>query len=228
LLKQRTRISESSASFYAACAVLALDHLHTALNVVYRDLKPENLLIGPNGYCKLVDYGFAKVRDNNCTLCGTPQYMAPEVIQNLPQGFAVDWWSVGILVYEMVYGFVPFENDADMKMYEKILRAPLMFEQLKGVKVRDNTKDLCRQLLQKSPHKRLGAGTKGPAMIMRHKFFQRIDWTQMRSQKFGPPGKPELQSPKDLAYFERMPDVDDDEPLIEDEDGSLFQWCDGF
>jgi len=228
LLKQRVRISESAASFYTACAVLALDYLHSELNVIYRDLKPENLLIAPNGYCKLVDYGFAKVRDNNCTLCGTPQYMAPEVIQNLPQGFAVDWWSVGVLVYEMVYGFVPFENDEHMKMYEKILRAPLAFEQVKGVKVREETKDLARQLLQKSPHKRLGAGTKGAASIRKHKFFKKINWALMKEQKFNPPGMPSLQSPKDLAYFERMPDVEDTEELIDDPDGTLFKWCENF
>jgi len=228
LLKQRVRISESAASFYTACAVLALDYLHESLNVIYRDLKPENLLIGTTGYCKLVDYGFAKERDNNCTLCGTPQYMAPEVIQNLPQGFAVDWWSVGILVYEMVYGFVPFENDEHMKMYEKILRAPVVFEKLKGVKVSDRTKNLATQLLQKSPHKRLGAGTKGAAPIMKHAFFKRIDWAKMRAQEFEPPGKPNPTGADDLSYFERMPDVVDDDELMDDPDGSIFKWCEDF
>ena len=127
ILRQYQKIGQRQASFYSACVVLALEHLHLKLNVIYRDLKPENLLIAPNGYCKLVDFGFAKKRNNTCTLCGTPQYMAPEVIQNLPQGFAVDWWSFGILIYEMVFGYPPFLGDANRKMYQKILSSPIVF-----------------------------------------------------------------------------------------------------
>ena len=121
IMRREQRLSDKTAAFYAACVVLALEYLHSSLNVIFRNVKPENIMIGANG---LVDFGCAKVRDTSCTLCGISQYLAPEMIQNLPQGFAVDWWSVGVLMHEMVVGRCPFEGDEQMKMFEKILRVP--------------------------------------------------------------------------------------------------------
>ena len=227
LLRHEKKLKQRTATFYCACVVLAFDYLHSKLNVIYRDLKPENLLISTNGYCKLVDFGFAKKRNNTCTLCGTPQYLAPEVIQNLSHGFAVDWWSVGILIYEMIFGFPPFEGDKNMKMYEKILTAPVEFPQ--QPQVRSYTKEIINLLLRKQAHKRLGAGTKGAELVKKHRFFQRIDWNKMLRQEIDPPWKPRIKDTHDLSAFDRFPDTTpENEQLIHDPDGQLFKWCDEF
>jgi len=248
ILRQYNKIGQRQASFYSACVVLALEHLHVTLNVIYRDLKPENLLIAANGYCKLVDFGFAKKRNNTCTLCGTPQYMAPEVIQNLPQGFAVDWWSFGILIYEMIFGYPPFLNDAKTKMYQKILSSPILFPEPKPKsaktdgsgdasaqpvttsksEVKEYTKDIIKALLRKRAHKRLGSGAKGAEQIKRHRFFRHVDWDKMLEQSEDPPFTPEIRGKKDISYFDRFPDLHEDEELVDDPDGTRFKWCDEF
>merc|ERR1712087_685912 len=147
VLRWNKRFSEKTARFYAACVVLAFQHLHEK-NIIYRDLKPENLMISDNGYVKLVDFGFAKKRNNTCTLCGTPQYLAPEVIRNYSHGFAVDWWTLGVLLYEMIFGYPPFEACKNMKMYEKILTAPVEFPET-GSKLKPATKNIINSLLRK-------------------------------------------------------------------------------
>jgi len=227
LLRHEKKLKQRTAMFYCACVVLAFEYLHNTLNVIYRDLKPENLLIATNGYCKLVDFGFAKKRNNTCTLCGTPQYLAPEVIQNFAHGFAVDWWSVGILIYEMLFGYPPFEGDKNMKMYEKILTAPVEFPETP--QIRSYTKDIINSLLRKQAHKRLGAGTKGAVLIKKHQFFKRIDWEKMRKQQIDPPWKPRINGTHDLSAFDRFPDTTpENETLIDDPDNILFKWCDEF
>ena len=114
------RFNATTALFYTVEIVSALDYLHS-LSIVYRDLKPENLLLDREGHLKITDFGFAKrVTDRTWTLCGTPEYLAPEIIQSKGHNKAVDWWALGILVYEMLAGYPPFFDDNPFGIYEKV------------------------------------------------------------------------------------------------------------
>jgi len=225
VLRWNKRFSEKTARFYAACVVLAFQHLHSK-NVIYRDLKPENLLIGENGYCKLVDFGFAKKRNHSSTLCGTPEYLAPEVMQSTPQGFGVDWWELGIFIYEMIIGHAPFQDDPTKKMYEKILTDNPEFPPQR--KVTDRLVDLVTRLLQKDVFKRLGAGINGAVQVKRHPWFSGLDWGAMSEQTIKPPFIPRIMANTDLSNFETYPDEVINETLLEDPQGINYQWCQDF
>ena len=227
LLRWTKTFKQRTAAFYCGCVVLAFEYLHNSLNVIYRDLKPENLMIAQNGYVKLVDFGFAKTRNETCTLCGTPQYLAPEVIRNNYHGFAVDWWTLGILIYEMIFGYPPFEADKNMKMYEKILKAQVEFPS--NIEAKQPTKDIINSLLRKEPHKRLGSGAKGARNIKQYEFFKRIDWDKLYKQETDSPWKPHIKDSHDLSAFDRFPKTDpEDEKLMDDFDGQIFAWCEEF
>ena len=120
-------LKHEDARFYAGQVVLMFDYLHQK-DIVYRDLKPENLLIAQNGYLKLTDFGFAKVIENRTyTLCGTPEYLAPEILLQKGHGKPVDWWCLGILIYEMIVGIDPFSDDEPMAVYQNILKGKVRF-----------------------------------------------------------------------------------------------------
>jgi len=223
VLRWNKRFSEKTARFYAACVVLAFESLHSK-NIIYRDLKPENLLIHKNGYCKLVDFGFAKKRNNSCTLCGTPEYLSPEVIQNQSQGFAVDWWALGIFVYEMVVGHAPFQDDPNVKMYEKILTYELEFAA--EPKLTPRVEHLCSGLLEKNSYQRLGAGTNGTTQILNHPWFHGLNWEEMRKQEIAPPYVPQIADQEDLSHYDVYPEENIVEKL--DADPSVYEWCEDF
>merc|ERR1719453_2943858 len=127
LLQRERRLNEEAAAFYGCMVMLAFEYLHN-LNIIYRDLKPENLMIDAKGYIKVVDFGFAKhIKDRTWTLCGTPEYLAPETIRNKGHGKGVDWWALGILIYEMVVGIPPYNGDTAMQTYTQILEGNLNF-----------------------------------------------------------------------------------------------------
>jgi len=223
VLRWNRRFSEKTARFYCACVVLAFEHLHSK-NIIYRDLKPENLLIHSNGYCKLVDFGFAKKRNNSCTLCGTPEYLAPEVIQNNPQGFATDWWALGIFTYEMVVGHAPFQDDPNVKMYEKILtREPEFPEE---PELSERLTYLIKGLLEKNSYQRLGASQTGTQDILKHPWFTGLDWEGMRRQEVEAPYVPDINGAEDLSHYDAYPDENIDEEL--DPDPSVYEWCEDF
>eukprot|EP00658_Telonema_sp_P-2_P079090 TRINITY_DN7568_c0_g2_i2.p1 TRINITY_DN7568_c0_g2~~TRINITY_DN7568_c0_g2_i2.p1 ORF type:complete len:462 (+),score=97.28 TRINITY_DN7568_c0_g2_i2:163-1548(+) len=191
LRKERT-VSLRVAQFYTAQMVLALQYLGSKL-IVYRDIKPENLLIDAQGYLTMTDFGFAKMLDpggKTYTMCGTPEYMAPEVILRQP-GYdqAVDWWAVGVLLYEMLVGRSPFQNPDPKKIYRGILRGKVDYEPV----VDPTARDLIRRLLIRDPAKR-GVYQKGELQTQSHKFFRGVDWDSLYLQEAETPWKPHVRA----------------------------------
>lgn len=186
--------------FYTAELLCALECLH-GFNVIYRDLKPENILLDYTGHIALCDFGLCKLNmaeeDKTNTFCGTPEYLAPELL--LGQGYtkAVDWWTLGVLLYEMLTGLPPFYDENTNEMYRKILQDSLRFPE-------DMDKDaqsLLTGLLNRDPKKRLGAN--GPAEIKNHKLFKEIDWKKLMGKKYPAPFKPSVASATDTSNFDK-------------------------
>ena len=165
-LRKAGKFANDHTRFYAAQIVMALQYLHND-SVVYRDLKPENLLLDMIGYLKITDFGFAKkVEDRTWTLCGTPEYLAPEIIQSKGHGKAVDWWALGILMYEMLAGYPPFYDEDPLGIYQKILEGKIKFPW----HFDRHSKDLIKKLLTADLTKRLGNLKGGADDIKRHKW----------------------------------------------------------
>ncbi|KAI9317301.1 kinase-like domain-containing protein [Dichotomocladium elegans] len=187
-LDQHGRFTESMAVFYAAELVLALSHLHS-LGIVYRDLKPENVLLDCSGHVLLTDFGLSKVsveEDKANTICGTVEYMAPEVLAGLRYGFTVDWWGLGIFIYDMLVGVPPFRGRTRQDTINAIMskNVPMVYYFSAA------TKDLLSKLLRKNPHLRLGYKTKDQATLRNHPFFKDIDWVALADRGVDPPIHP--------------------------------------
>jgi CRP-like cAMP-binding protein/tRNA A-37 threonylcarbamoyl transferase component Bud32 len=196
------RIHVDEARFYGACVLDALDCLH-ANNVVYRDLKPENLLIDSEGYIKLVDFGFAKfVSDRTYTLCGTPEYLAPELVLGRGHDRGVDYWAFGILLYEMVSGYSPFadhQHNDQAVICRKILKGDVVFPSF----VKDpDIKDLIRSLLVRDTSRRLGCLRGGAMDVKNHRFFRSIDWDKLYRKEITPAWKPKIRDSLDTSNFD--------------------------
>ena len=192
---------EEKVKFYAASIGLALDYLHSK-GIIYRDIKPENILIGEDGYLKLIDFGMAKIIKNGekaTSFCGTPEYLAPEIITGEGHNRSADWWSFGILIFEMLCGIPPFYCENNEKMYELIMHAELKFP--KKIPISDNAKDLLRKLLIKKQNNRLGA-QKGFAEIRVHPFFSGFNFDALLAKKIPPPFVPKLSSKLDVGNFD--------------------------
>ncbi|XP_046385813.1 cAMP-dependent protein kinase catalytic subunit beta-like [Ischnura elegans] len=201
------KFEESQTKFYAGQAILALEYLHY-LDIVYRDLKPENILITENGYLKLTDLGFCKrISGRTWTLCGTPEYLAPEVILSKGYGKSVDWWSMGVLIFEMSSGRAPFTASDPMKIYEKIVAGKYKMESYFSPDLRD----LLRHLLQTDLTRRFGNLKKGVNDIKEHRFFQTLDWIGLVNQKIAAPFIPRIKGEGDPGNFEVYPE----EPIKE-------------
>ena len=189
--------------FYIMELVLALESLHKN-NMVYRDLKPENILLDSKGHVKLTDFGLSKIledeKDKAFTLCGTPQYLAPEVL--LRQGYdkAVDWWSLGCVMYEMLMGRLPFAIKRGMKLSMRIYERKMDFSK----RITDSAKDLVQKLLVINPKHRLGSGPNGTENVKNHPFFDGVDWDLAMKKQLKPPFIPKLKSDTDLRYFDIM------------------------
>ncbi|KAK7590178.1 hypothetical protein V9T40_001791 [Parthenolecanium corni] len=207
-LQSLGKYPESQARFYAAQVVLSFEYLHY-LGIVYRDLKPENLLIDAQGYLKITDFGFAKRIDDKqtITMCGTPEYLAPEVIKNVGYSFSVDWWALGILIYEMSWGKPPFASEEPMKIFEKIMNARVKYPNT----FNPILKDVVRNLLIPDWHKRLGSSKEGTDAVKMHEWFKTIDWMKLYLKKFTPPYVPEVKSLDDTSNFEEYDEV----PILE-------------
>jgi len=205
LLRDRSAFDEQTSAFYAACVVEAFGHMHSK-HIIYRDLKPENLLLSSNGYLKITDFGFAKfVTDRTWTLCGTPDYLAPEVVSGIGHNQAVDWWTLGILIYEMISSYPPFYDDDPMQTYTKIMHGNIDYPR----HFSKNVIDLIKRLLQPKPTKRLGIIKGGVENIKNHAWFRKttkFDWEKFEALQMSAPYKPEISGPKDLSNFQEYSD----------------------
>ncbi|KAL9633987.1 MAG: hypothetical protein Q9164_004362 [Protoblastenia rupestris] len=202
-LRRATRFDEDTARFYVAEMVLILEFLHGHQGIAYRDMKPENMLIDAEGHLKLVDFGFAKkvMHRETYTLCGTPEYLAPEVIRNSGHGVAVDWWSLGILLYEFLVGQPPFWDNQPIKIYEKIVEGKIKYPSC----LSHEAKDVIGALCTLNPSQRLGnirqGDLQGAALVKVHPFFQKIDWDALYNRKMKGPIIPRLKGPTDASNF---------------------------
>ena len=189
--------------FYILELVLALEFLHKN-NMVYRDLKPENILLDNKGHVKLTDFGLSKIledeSDKAFTICGTPQYLAPEVFLKKGYNKAVDWWSLGCVMYEMLSGRLPFPIKRGVKLDSKIYEKPVVFPK----HITKEAKDLITQLLIVDPSQRLGQGPDGSQKIKNHPFFKGVNWKDAAERKIKPPFIPKLKNDTDLKYFDSM------------------------
>ncbi|KAF2224223.1 kinase-like domain-containing protein [Elsinoe ampelina] len=199
-LRRARRFNEATSQFYAAEIVLILEFLHDKQGVAYRDLKPENILIDAEGHLKLVDFGFAKKVENRetYTLCGTPEYLAPEVIRNTGHGLAVDWWAFGILIYEFLVGQPPFWDQNPMKIYEQIVEGKIRFPSAMSADARDIIQGLCTV----DTAKRLGNISGGAGRVKSHPWFKSIDWDAIYYRKVQGPIVPHLKGPADTRNFD--------------------------
>ncbi|KAI9783528.1 MAG: Ribosomal protein S6 kinase alpha-5 [Geoglossum umbratile] len=203
-LAMERMFSEDVASFYMAEMVLALEHLHRNVGVVYRDLKPENCLLDSEGHLLLTDFGLSKVAvdgEDHCkSLLGTIEYMAPEVILGSNYGMAVDWWSLGALGFDLLTGSPPFQANNHAKIQEKILKQKLSLPYF----LSPDAKDLLTRLLRKEPNRRLGGNMpKDLHTIKKHRFFRKIDWKALEKRELEPPIKPLITDPELAENFSK-------------------------
>ncbi|KAI4790617.1 hypothetical protein KUCAC02_034514, partial [Chaenocephalus aceratus] len=218
ILRDRGSFEDSTTRFYTACVVEALAYLH-AKGIIYRDLKPENLILDSRGYAKIVDFGFAKkigFCKKTWTFCGTPEYVAPEIILNKGHDVSADYWSLGILMYELLTGSPPFSAPDPMKTYNVILRGIDMIEFPK--KITKNAANLIKKLCRDNPSERLGNLKNGVKDIQKHKWFEGFNWEGLRKGTLTPPITPDVSSPTDTSNFDSFPE-DTDEPPPDDVSG---------
>jgi len=202
-LKTAGRFAEPRARLYAAEICSALHHLHN-LKIIYRDLKPENVLLDSEGHVRITDFGLAKdameLSDKTHTFCGTPDYLAPEIIAQKGHGRGVDWWSLGTMIYEMVAGLPPFYSENFNVMYERILRSPLEFRPPEMFT--KDSRNLLEGMLQKEPEKRLGSSEADGEEIRSHAWFAPIDWAALERRELAPPFKPSVKGELDVSNFD--------------------------
>ncbi|XP_042336421.1 ribosomal protein S6 kinase alpha-6 isoform X2 [Sceloporus undulatus] len=200
-LSKEVMFTEEDVKFYLAELALALDHLHS-LGIVYRDLKPENILLDEAGHIKLTDFGLSKESVDQekkaYSFCGTVEYMAPEVVNRRGHNQSADWWSFGVLMFEMLTGTLPFQGKDRNETMNMILKAKLGMPQF----LSPEAQSLLRMLFKRNPSNRLGAGSDGVEEIKRHPFFSTIDWNKLYRREIQPPFKPASGRPEDTFCFD--------------------------
>ena len=203
-LKEHRRFSEPRARLYTAEIGLGLGALHD-LDIVYRDLKPENLLIDTEGHIRITDFGLSKdnvtgagAEGGTKTFCGTPEYLAPEILENRGHGKAVDWWSFGTLLYEMMCGLPPFYDTNVQRMYNKILIAPLKFPSY----ISKDAKAVLMALLQRAVDQRLGSANDF-SEIAAHDFYASLDMDKVYKKQIKPEFVPQIKGADTAAHFDK-------------------------
>ncbi|XP_041115152.1 cAMP-dependent protein kinase catalytic subunit PRKX-like isoform X2 [Polyodon spathula] len=219
-LRNMGRFNNSTGLFYSAEIVCAIEYLHSK-EIVYRDLKPENILLDRDGHIRLTDFGFAKkLVDRTWTLCGTPEYLAPEVIQSKGHGRAVDWWALGVLIFEMLSGYPPFFDDNPFGIYQKILAGKIDFPRHLDF----NVKDLIKKFLVVERTRRLGNMKNGADDVKKHRWFKYIDWDAVPQRKLKPPVVPKVSHEGDTSNFEAYPEDDwKKDPPVSPKDLEMFK-----
>mmetsp|Transcript_18135 Transcript_18135/g.45676 ORF Transcript_18135/g.45676 Transcript_18135/m.45676 type:complete len:729 (-) Transcript_18135:1324-3510(-) len=206
-------MSEDLARFYIGSIVLALEYLHNN-NIVYRDLKPENLLLDAQGYIKVADFGFGKYigEDKTYTICGTPDYQAPEVIMRRGTTKAADYWALGVLIFELLVGDPPFKSltGDPWDTFRRTLSGRFYVPNF----ISDSAADLIFKLLQVNPEKRLGSGPAGAEDIKRHKWFSRLDWKALEERRLQAPIRPRIRNPLDTSNFDNFDACDVEAPPV--------------
>uniref|UniRef100_A0A0V0G4D3 cGMP-dependent protein kinase n=1 Tax=Triatoma dimidiata TaxID=72491 RepID=A0A0V0G4D3_TRIDM len=215
ILRDKGHFDDSTTRFYTACVIEAFDYLHSR-NIIYRDLKPENLLLDDSGYVKLVDFGFAKKLQHGrktWTFCGTPEYVAPEVILNRGHDISADYWSLGVLMFELLTGTPPFTGADPMKTYNIILKGIDAIEFPRNIT--RNATYLIKKLCRDNPAERLGYQKGGISEIQKHKWFDGFNWEGLRMRTLTPPILPKVRSCTDTSNFDEYP-PDADGPPADD------------
>jgi len=205
-LEIRNTLREDEVRFYAAELVLALVYLH-GVKAIYRDLKPENVLISASGHIKLADFGFAKILkpgDRTRTLCGTPEYLAPEIVDRAGHGAEADWWQLGIMIYEMLFACTPFRDSDPYQLYANILSGKPEFPNCS-----EDVKALISGLLEKEPGNRLG-----DEMVKVHAFFADVDWKAVAALQLRPPYLPRLADSVDANHFDAYSEQQEQPPCV--------------
>lgn len=212
-IQRARKFDEPRARFYAAEVTCALQFLHRN-HVIYRDLKLDNILLDADGHVKLADFGMCKegVKDGilTSTFCGTPDYIAPEILQEMEYGSSVDWWALGVLMYEMMAGQPPFEADNEEDLFEAILHDDVLYP----VWLSKEAVNILKGFMTKNPAKRLGCAVTqgGEDAIRAHPFFKEMDWEALEARKLKPPFKPKIKSRKDANNFDS--DFTKEEPVL--------------
>lgn len=193
--------SEPRATFYAACVVLGLQYLHDN-KIIYRDLKLDNLLLDADGFVKIADFGLCKERigfgDTTGTFCGTPEFLAPEVLTQTFYTRAVDWWGLGVLIFEMLVGESPFSGDSEEEVFDSIVNHEVLYPRFLSIEA----VNIMRRLLRKNPSRRLGASESDAEEVKKQPFFRSINWENLLARKTKPPFKPTIKAPDDVCNFD--------------------------
>ncbi|XP_031435291.1 cGMP-dependent protein kinase 2 [Clupea harengus] len=212
VLRDMSCFEEPTARFCIGCVLEAFDYLH-GKGIIYRDLKPENLLLDAEGYVKMADFGFAKrigLGKKTWTFCGTPEYVAPEVIMNKGHDFGADCWSLGILIFELLTGSPPFSGSDPIKIYTMVLHGIEKVDMPKRISKRPE--DLIRRLCKLNPAERLGNKKNGIIEIKKHKWFQGFNWEGLRQGRLASPLKREVKGPLDHSHFDMFPPEQEEPP----------------
>ncbi|XP_030591354.1 serine/threonine-protein kinase N1b isoform X2 [Archocentrus centrarchus] len=193
--------SEPRAVFYSACVVLGLQFLHDH-KIVYRDLKLDNLLLDTEGFVKIADFGLCKegmgYGDRTSTFCGTPEFLAPEVLTDTSYTRAVDWWGLGVLIYEMLVGESPFPGDDEEEVFDSIVNDEVRYPRFLSTEAIG----IMRRLLRRNPERRLGSGEKDAEDVKKQPFFRGMDWEALLHRRVPPPFVPSITGKEDVSNFD--------------------------
>uniref|UniRef100_A0A096LSS0 Protein kinase C n=1 Tax=Poecilia formosa TaxID=48698 RepID=A0A096LSS0_POEFO len=212
-IQKSRKFEEGRARFYTAEITSALMFLHSQ-GIVYRDLKLDNVLLDKDGHCKLADFGMCKegIFEGVATgtFCGTPDYIAPEILQEMMYGPSVDWWALGVLLYEMLSGHAPFEAENEDDLFESILNEDIVYASW----LSKEAVNILKAFLTKNPARRLGCvpSEGGEDAVISHSFFTGIDWEKLNRREIEPPFKPRIKTPEDVNNFD--PDFTQEEPTL--------------